>query len=330
LQTRPWPFRDIDRQRQDLKSQPRSNYGRSFGSSGLTVRSRPAGEAPVLSQFVGSSVRYRLRNLKKTNSTIAQPQRAWRPSGSTLGSVSRPWSVMLGGVGTIIEMADCPRWNTERRRAFGGAAVAKRTSRAMSHHRACCISGAAHRSQQPTFNNAAGASDFYTRRRSRFAFIDLRVLLLFLVFLAWTSLLGTASAQEIQAPHGDRQRSASLPAAPVNDIAWKGPSLLVVDTRPPPPKPLLMHLQRRGNDEKASGTTTAAASKTTIDTDSSSTSSAFAIPEPFDTSLSNNYTSSCATFLKTLLSNKTVQDCHPFSLLLQVCARMPLTFTYTY
>ncbi|KAF2789657.1 hypothetical protein K505DRAFT_252852 [Melanomma pulvis-pyrius CBS 109.77] len=130
------------------------------------------------------------------------------------------------------------------------------------------------------------------------------------------ALLGTASAQK---PHDRRlqqRRSAPLPAVPVEEVvSWKGPSLLVVDTRPPPVAPHLMRLQRRRDD--ATSTSSAPASKRSIDTDPSAAPSNFAIPTPFDTSLSNNFTASCAKYFKQFLTDKDFNDCHPFSLMLQ-------------
>jgi hypothetical protein len=43
------------------------------------------------------------------------------------------------------------------------------------------------------------------------------------------------------------------------------------------------------------------------------------LPQPFDTSLGNNFTApGCPTFFKTFLGDKDFQTCYPFSLLLQV------------
>ncbi|ORY08729.1 hypothetical protein BCR34DRAFT_488301 [Clohesyomyces aquaticus] len=131
-----------------------------------------------------------------------------------------------------------------------------------------------------------------------------------LIFVVLTSLFGAVSASDA---HGDRQRrSASVPVDELTP-AWKGPSLLI-DTRPAPVPPMLMQLQRRDSD----ATTSAPASRTTgIKTDPSATQSAYAIPRPFDTALSNNYTTPCAAWFRRLLSNSTFNACHPFSLMLQ-------------
>ena len=43
------------------------------------------------------------------------------------------------------------------------------------------------------------------------------------------------------------------------------------------------------------------------------------LPQPFDTSLGNNFTTpGCPAFFKTFLGDKDFQTCYPFSLLLQV------------
>lgn len=49
-------------------------------------------------------------------------------------------------------------------------------------------------------------------------------------------------------------------------------------------------------------------------------SSQIPLPQPFDTSLGNNFTApSCPTFFNSFLTNDTFNNCLPFSLLLQVC-----------
>jgi hypothetical protein len=129
------------------------------------------------------------------------------------------------------------------------------------------------------------------------------------------TFLGSASAQKL---HDRRLQRGSTPllAVPVeNLVAWKEPSLLVLDTRPPPVAPL-MHQQRRRDD--ATTTASASASKETIATDPNAAPSNFKIPTPFDTSLSNNFTASCSKFFQAILTDAEFNDCHPFSLMLQV------------
>jgi hypothetical protein len=154
---------------------------------------------------------------------------------------------------------------------------------------------------------------------SAFAKVNLRTLLSLLVLLVtWTSLFGTATAQDTL--QGRQRRSASPFVVPVEeDIAVRrGSSLLVVDSRPRPVVPF-MHLQRR-QDAKPSSTKTKtpATTKASLHTDPSGTPTDFAIPQPFDTALSNNFTTNCAVYFSHLLTNNDFKQCRPFSLLLQV------------
>jgi hypothetical protein len=207
----------------------------------------------------------------------------------------------------------------------GFAAIAKRDGGAMSHHSVC----------QPSANglphHPPSARSSYTRAsppppslpllhssRAR----SLRPLFSLLLLLATcASLFVAATAQETSAIG---RRSAPLNALAPDDLdpSWKGPSLLILDTRPPPESPL-MHLQRRQrNDASSSSTSTptasAAASKSSLATDPSATKTPFTVPQPFDTALSSNFTSACATFFRRLLTEPAFKQCHPFSLMLQV------------
>lgn len=204
-------------------------------------------------------------------------------------------------------------WSTEGNINSRLAALAKRAPGVMSHHAACNSSATAERSQRRLQREKHPvAHRSYIKPRAPSRHVDLRTLLsLVVIIVSWTSLLGAATAQKT---HGDRQRSASLSTDDL-DPAWKGPSLLVVDTRPPPVAPLLMHLRRRGN---GATTTQSSASHTTTLIAASATPSDFTTPSPFDSSLSNNYTAPCAQFFHTMLSDQSFIDCHPFSLLLQV------------
>jgi hypothetical protein len=125
----------------------------------------------------------------------------------------------------------------------------------------------------------------------------------FFVFFLWTSLFGTASAT-----NGDRSIHVE------DDLAWKG-SALHLDHRAPPTPPVLMPPLH--NDE--AGTTL---SKRAISTAPGVGKGDFTIPEPFDTGLSSNFTTSCANFLTRLRTNDSFRKCHPFSLMLQVCPSM--------
>jgi hypothetical protein len=161
-----------------------------------------------------------------------------------------------------------------------------------------------HHSKKHENNSQSHRSPLYRRQNA----------LLSLLFLLMT-FLGNASAQKL---HDRRLQRGSSPlfAVPVQNLAaWETASLLVLDTRPQPVAPL-MHLQRRRND--ATTTASASASKQTIATDPNAAPSNFKIPTPFDTSLSNNFTTSCSTFFQTILTDVEFNDCHPFSLMLQV------------
>lgn len=196
---------------------------------------------------------------------------------------------------------------------------AKRAPGVMSHHRVYdsgCHTSA--REQHEKENQEESRAYFYTITSSSPSGLgnrnnNLRSLLSFFVLLAtWTSLLGAAFAQHL----GDQQRSAdSL------EPAWKQPSILVLDTRPPPAVPY-MHLLRRQDEEEATPTTSARPSKSTLSTDPKATQTPFTVPKPFDTALSNNFTSNCAAFFRTFLADEAFSKCHPFSLLLQVCFRL--------
>jgi hypothetical protein len=63
-------------------------------------------------------------------------------------------------------------------------------------------------------------------------------------------------------------------------------------------------------------TTTVASSSTLIAATPLATSQ---LPTPFDIGFSNNITSSCQSFMTSMLTNATFTSCLPFSLLLQVC-----------
>ncbi|KAL5398904.1 hypothetical protein PMIN03_012737 [Paraphaeosphaeria minitans] len=142
------------------------------------------------------------------------------------------------------------------------------------------------------------------------------LLWLLVALLSWTSLLGSATAASVL-PHGDRHdRSTSARLSePLEDTlvpVWKGP-LLLVDSREPPFVAPFMPPVDHGDATK---TTSAPPSKRSIQTDSSA-SGDFQIPTAFDSALSNNFTTNCATFFKTMLQSETVTSCHPFSLILR-------------
>lgn len=145
-----------------------------------------------------------------------------------------------------------------------------------------------------------GTPSLYTSRTSPSVLFSVLVIL-----LSWSSLLGAVSAAE---PHGDRLSIVD------DDLLWKGSSLHI-DARPPPIIPLLMPPIFANED--ATRTLSAPPSKRSLAVASSSDAD-FQLPKPFDTGLSNNFTNSCANYMSKLLSSDALNNCHPFSLMLQV------------
>jgi hypothetical protein len=131
---------------------------------------------------------------------------------------------------------------------------------------------------------------------------------LFTSFFLWTFLVVTASAT-------DGDRPAFLAIHVEDDLAWKG-STLLIDRQPPPIIPLLMPPLHNG--EELSDATYGVLSRRAAATDPNVKKNDFAVPEPFDTGLSNNFTTTCTAFLTRLRTNGDFRKCHPFSLLLQV------------
>jgi len=103
---------------------------------------------------------------------------------------------------------------------------------------------------------------------------------------------------------------------------------LVYDRRPAP-QPRMGIYARQDDSSSSSATTTGGPSYILAPSSTSSgsvstsiqtaTSVSTSLPRPFDSSLGNNFTqSSCPQFFNNFLSNATFQECHPFSMLLQV------------
>jgi hypothetical protein len=106
---------------------------------------------------------------------------------------------------------------------------------------------------------------------------------------------------------------------------------LVYDRRPAPQPRMGIHA-RQDDSTSSSATTTGEPSYILAPSSTSSTPSvsvstsmqtatsvSTSLPRPFDSSLGNNFTqSSCPQFFNNFLSNTTFQECHPFSMLLQV------------
>jgi hypothetical protein len=135
------------------------------------------------------------------------------------------------------------------------------------------------------------------------------LLSLLVAFFFWSSLVGTATAA-----NGDRPTLLAVHVE--DDLAWKGSSLYIDHRLPPTPPQLMPPLH---NDDETTDTAYTPPSKRAMATDTSAGDSDFTVPEPFDTGLSSNFTTACATFLTRLRTNDSFKKCHPFSLMLQVC-----------
>ena len=138
-----------------------------------------------------------------------------------------------------------------------------------------------------------------------------RVLFFFLiVFLSCGSLAAPILETET---HGHRP---ALRAAD-DDLAWSEAALYL----DPSPPPLLMPPLHLDDDAtKTDPSLLSERSLKTLQTDPVTASTDFTVPRAFDTGLSSNFSSSCATFLNTLRQNEDFNSCDPFSLLIQVCA----------
>ena len=94
----------------------------------------------------------------------------------------------------------------------------------------------------------------------------------------------------------------------------------------PAPEPLLPHLVARGKSSTSDLLSPTQATFTLIPsnaiaaaTSNPTGASQTNLPQPFDTSLGNNFTSaSCPNFFRSFLNDKDFRQCYPFSLLLQV------------
>ncbi|EME87693.1 uncharacterized protein MYCFIDRAFT_85794 [Pseudocercospora fijiensis CIRAD86] len=103
------------------------------------------------------------------------------------------------------------------------------------------------------------------------------------------------------------------------------PRELLFDGSPPPPLPRMLLDKRQDQDSSSALPSTtirpsdvsssATATESSVQT---ATDTATALPQPFDTNLGNNFTTTtCPTFFTNFLNNQTFKDCLPFSLLLQ-------------
>jgi hypothetical protein len=174
----------------------------------------------------------------------------------------------------------------------------------LSHHGAAPLLRAeTHRKQNENTCRAAFSRLLTQPRRPHSGFGLHKLLSLLAVIIAWSSLIVSASATNVDRP--------TLLAVHVeDDLAWKG-SALQLDSRSPPAPPLFMPPLH--SDEDATH-----ASKRAVSTDPSAGKSDYQLPEPFDTGFSSNFTSSCTSFLNRLRADDAFRKCRPFSLMLQV------------
>jgi hypothetical protein len=166
----------------------------------------------------------------------------------------------------------------------------------VSHHARLC-----RKQNEDACLSASSLSTSPRPTRSGFGF---RVLFsVFAVLFLWSSLVGTASAT-----NGDR--STLLAVHVEDDQIWKGSTLYIDHREAPVPPSLMSPLHNDGDATEAT--------KRAVNTDPNAGKGNFAIPEPFDTGLSTNFTNSCATFLNRMRQDDSFRKCHPFSLMLQV------------
>jgi hypothetical protein len=169
----------------------------------------------------------------------------------------------------------------------------------VSHHEAVSLPNTqARRKRNGTM--CRGASSLPSRRR----LLRSHASQLFFIVILWTLLVGTSFAA-----NGDSPTFLAIHAE--DDLGWKG-SALRIDQRPPPFVPLLMPPLHNGALRKDEDPTNAASASLMR------RAAATSIPEAFDTGFSNNFTSSCLSFLARLRANEEFKKCHPFSLMLQV------------
>lgn len=175
----------------------------------------------------------------------------------------------------------------------------------LSHHEAP-LSATATRKRQ--HENRCRGFSLHTKASSHAGFHARALFSSLVLLLFWSSMFSAVTAAGTD---------GGLPTLRVqDDLAWTGSSLYL-DQRPPPiVAPLMPPVH--GNED-ATKTTSAALSKRSIATAAHGTDNDFQIPQPFDTSLSNNFTSSCGNFMNRLRNSQSFNNCHPFSLMLQVC-----------
>lgn len=171
--------------------------------------------------------------------------------------------------------------------------------RAVSHHEAASLPNTQTRKKRNKHMCRGASSRWLPSSRALQA--------LFAIIISLT-LIGTTSAADVDRP-------TFLAIHVEDDLGWKG-SALHIDHRPPPIISPLMPLIHY--DEGRTDAESASLPRRAVKTSPNVRRSDFTVPEPFDTGLSNNFTSSCAAFLTRLRTSEEFRKCHPFSLLLQV------------
>lgn len=200
--------------------------------------------------------------------------------------------------------------------------------------------GKSHHQQHPVRRRNG---DEFPTTRPRHLIPGLNLYIAIVILISFCCTLTAADATtilpaQITNPLGDAPEDLRLALA---HLAESG--TIVVDPRPPPPVPggnywqienvekegLLKLIRRSSNSSSTvsqstsntstTSTTKVASSSTTSGSAASSTGSASPLPNPFDTSLGNNFTSQgCPDFITSFLNNATFKACLPFSLLLEV------------
>ena len=162
--------------------------------------------------------------------------------------------------------------------------------------------------------------------------------LLFLIFLTCCLSLSSATVY-IEEQMVETQDDGSEFWESGSDLAGLGP--LLADPAWTPERLAALHetsgdLRPRNVKNATTATTTSSTLPSSTLTSSTSTMSGSAsttatsatavtplptnqLPVPFDIGFSNNITSSCQSFMTSMLTNSTFKSCLPFSLLLQVC-----------
>ncbi|EAT91752.1 hypothetical protein HBH56_010580 [Parastagonospora nodorum] len=172
----------------------------------------------------------------------------------------------------------------------------------MSHHEASPLPNRETPSKRLENSSRAASCSLTASRPPHTRSTSRALLLIFVAFCFWTSLINTVSATNADRP-------ALLAVHVEDDLAWKG-SALYVDHQAPPTAPSFMPPLHNDHDGKQ-------AARRAVSTDPSAGKGDFTIPEPFDTGLSNNLTNTCAAFLQRMRGDASFRKCHPFSLLLQ-------------